>query len=149
MNTMRQSASSKSIHRKFSSTRAESLCPFDIPREGYHAQRTRWLVLAWLGILVCPSGFGETYTITDLGTLPSYYSEAHGLNAFGAVVGEFEPTNSIYQHAFYYHDGANVDIGSIGPNNIYAIAYAINSSNQIVGESSPFDPNVSIRAFTY
>ena len=65
------------------------------------------------------------------------------------VVGEFEPTNSFYQHAFYYHDGATVDIGSIGPNNIYAIAYAINSSNVIVGESSPFDPNVAIRAFSY
>ena len=92
---------------------------------------------------------GQTYTIKDLGTLPQYYSEAHGINASGAVVGEFEPTNSIYQHAFYYRGETNMDIGALGPNNLYAIAYAINDSNVIVGESSPFDPNVAIRAFVY
>jgi probable HAF family extracellular repeat protein len=93
--------------------------------------------------------FGQTYTITDLGDLGGYYSEAHGINGSGNVVGEFEPTNSFYQHAFYYHNGTNTDIGSLGPNNIYAIAYAINVSNVIVGESSPTDPNVAIRAFVY
>src|SRR6266446_5274185 len=91
----------------------------------------------------------QAYTITDLGDLGGSYSEAHGINGSGNVVGEFEPTNSLYQHAFYFHNGASEDIGSLGPNNIYAIAYGINSSNLIVGESSPFDPNVEIQAFVY
>lgn len=106
-------------------------------------------LFALLVLGFCLPGFGQKYVITDLGTLPAYYSEAHGINLSGAVVGEFEPTNSIYQHAFYYRDGANSDLGSLGPNNLYAIAYAINNSNVIVGESSPLDPNLSIRAFIY
>lgn len=106
-------------------------------------------IMTCLILSFCSIGFGQAYTITDLGTVGGFYSQSHGINGSGGVVGEFEPTNSFYQHAFYYHDGSTVDIGSIGPNNIYAIAYAINSSNVIVGESSPFDPNIAIRAFIY
>ncbi len=114
-----------------------------------NSQHNAQLILTCLALTLCSIGFGQAYSITDLGARGGFYSEAHGISPSAGVVGEFEPTNSFYQRAFYYHDETNVDIGSLGPNNIYAIAYAINSSNVIVGESSPFDPNVAIRAFSY
>ena len=80
----------------------------------------------------------QSYLVVDLGTPDNSgsYSAPHGMNQSGAVVGEWEPTNSIWQQAFFYRDGTNGDLGGLNVGGgVYAIAHAINSSNQITGES--------------
>src|SRR5260370_23547440 len=127
-----------------------SLPEVDLMRRRSNAGLIPYFIFVCLEASLPAAAHGQTYTITDLGDLGGYYSEAHGINSSGNVVGEFEPTNSFYQHAFYYHNGANEDIGGLGSNHIiYAIAYGINDSNSIVGEYSPTDPNVDIQAFVY
>ena len=80
-------------------------------------------------------GSAQTYTITDLGSSSWSYSEAHGLNNLLQVVGEFEPTNFFYVKAFLDTNGIIIDLGSL-PGTPYAVAYAINDADQIVGESN-------------
>jgi hypothetical protein len=78
---------------------------------------------------------GQSYTLADLGSSAYYYSETHGLNGLGRVVGEYEPTNSINVHGFYY-DGTNIiDVGNLtGPP--YAVATeSMTPMTKIVGES--------------
>jgi probable HAF family extracellular repeat protein len=90
-----------------------------------------------------------SYTITDLGVLNEWYSEAHGLNNGGWAVGEYEPAGALYQHAFLY-DGQTAAGLLIPPNN-YTIAWGINDANVVVGEYLP-NPNpitFLIEAFKY
>jgi probable HAF family extracellular repeat protein len=91
----------------------------------------------------------NSYTITDLGVLNEWYSEAHGLNNGGWAVGEYEPAGALYQHAFLY-DGQTT-AGLVIPPNSYTIAWGINESNVVVGEYLP-NPNpltFFIEAFKY
>jgi probable HAF family extracellular repeat protein len=76
----------------------------------------------------------QTYTLTDLGSSAYYYSEAHGLNGYGHVVGEYEPTNSINVRGFYFDGATLIDVGSL-PGPPYAVAYGNNDTNEVVGES--------------
>src|SRR5215469_4122920 len=72
--------------------------------------------------------YGQSYMITDLGTPGGggTYSESHGINQIGSVVGEWGNT---FQDAFLYRDGTN---GSITPS---GIAYAVNDSDVVVGQA--------------
>jgi len=92
---------------------------------------------AWLcALLVAETAcFGQPYTITDLASTSWSYSAAHGLNGAGLVVGEYEPTNFFYVLAFRFENGALSDMGHL-QGTPYAIAYGINDTNQIVGESN-------------
>ena len=90
---------------------------------------------------------GQTYTITDLGSNNWYYSQGHGLNSLGNVVGEYQPTNppaSVL--GFYYSNGVMTDVGHLGGVLPYSIARAINDTNVIVGEASA---TASTHAFLY
>jgi probable HAF family extracellular repeat protein len=102
------------------------------------------LVLFWLAFRSL--GSAETYTITDLGTLGGSYSEAHGISFSGAVTGDWQPTNDFYLRAFLCSSGIIADLGTLG-SPAYALGYAINDSNQVVGESSV--TGTSIHAFVY
>ncbi len=88
---------------------------------------------------------GQSYTIADLGTPDDSYSEAHGLNNSNGVVGEFELTNSFSVSAFWYRDGTRTNIGTL-TGNPYAVAWGINETNAIVGESAV---GVDTHAFVY
>jgi probable HAF family extracellular repeat protein len=63
------------------------------------------------------------------------YSEAHGMNGSGVVVGEYEPTNLFYVAAFEYSNGVMTDLGHLG-GAPYAVAYGVNDTNLAVGESN-------------
>jgi probable HAF family extracellular repeat protein len=76
----------------------------------------------------------QNYTLTDLGSSTNYYSEAHGLNGLGHVGGEYESTNSLYVRGFYYDGAAMIDVGSLSGQH-YAVAYGINDTDEVVGES--------------
>lgn len=77
----------------------------------------------------------QGYTIQDLGSNAWSYSAAHGINALGYVVGEYEPTNFFYVQAFLYENGTMLDVGHLS-GTPYAIAYGINGTNAVVGESN-------------
>lgn len=98
------------------------------------------LLLGWPGRV-----FGQGYIISDLGSNAWSYSEAHGINGSGAVVGEYEPTTFFYVLAFLYTNGTMTDLGHLS-GQPYAIAYGINNTNGIVGES---DTSNATYAFLY
>ena len=98
------------------------------------------LAMSWQLVLL-----GQSYSITDLGSSSWSYSEAHGVNGLGNVVGEYEDTNFFYVSAFLYSKGSITDLGSLA-GQPYAVAYAVNGTNQIVGESNA---HLDTHAFLY
>jgi probable HAF family extracellular repeat protein len=102
--------------------------------------------LSTIVALVLPcAAMGQTYTITNLGTSTWSYSEAHGINGPGNAVGEYEPLTSFSVAAFLNAQGTFTDLGSL-PGSPYAVAYAVNDSNQITGESNSHN---NTHAFLY
>ena len=91
---------------------------------------------------------GQTYTIADLGKTTWDYSEAHAMNTNGAVVGEYyDPNGSSSSSAFLFQNGKFTDLGYLSASGTpRAVAYGINDTSQIVGES---DTTVTTHAFLY
>jgi probable HAF family extracellular repeat protein len=87
------------------------------------------------------------YSVTDLGFIDQWYSETHGLNNGGWVVGEYEPVGALYQHAFLYNGQTTLSL-AIEPD-VYTIAWGINDSNIVVGEYLPKRNPFIIEAFQY
>jgi probable HAF family extracellular repeat protein len=94
-------------------------------------------VLACAALGVPGAGWGQGYTITDLSDPSDNYRLAHGINAAGQIVGEFESTNLVSVGAFWYHDGTNTDIGVL-PGFLDAYAHGINDSGEIAGYCDQF-----------
>jgi probable HAF family extracellular repeat protein len=94
--------------------------------------------------------------MTDLGTLGGPGSIAFGLNTSGQVAGSaetpnvFNPNIGLHtHHAFLWNNGVMTDLGTLpgatSPND-FSIAYGINSSGHVVGES---DTGVDHHAFLW
>src|SRR5215471_21739245 len=95
--------------------------------------------LVCLGCAMALSGFAQSYLIKNLGApgLPGSASEVWGLNRNGAAVGTWWPmgNNQGSQYAFLYTNSTNTDLGAIKLSGYdYAVAYAINTNNQVVGQ---------------
>ncbi|HZZ43732.1 MAG TPA: hypothetical protein VFE58_12405 [Tepidisphaeraceae bacterium] len=76
-------------------------------------------------------------TMTDLGTLGGYQSQADAINNLGQIVGESDITPGSYaEHAFLYFDGTMIDLNSlIDPATGWVLneATGINDRGQIIG----------------
>src|SRR5262245_19561219 len=74
--------------------------------------------------------------MTDLGDFGGDAAWAYAINNQGQVAGFANDPNGSPQHAFVYENGTLTDIGSLpGMPNIYSVAYGINDSGTVVGES--------------
>ena len=82
-----------------------------------------------------------TYSITDLGTLPSFNaSEASGINVSTQVSGTSSDTINEIDHAIVWSSGGGlVDLGTMGFQN--SAATGINGSGQVVGEAYNCGPS--------
>ena len=74
----------------------------------------------------------QSYTVTDLGTLPGGNSFGYGINNAGQVTGN--STTSSATHAFLYSNGSMSDLGTLGGTN--STGYGINDSGQVTGFST-------------
>src|SRR5258708_18517839 len=92
---------------------------------------------AVLTLLVCSIGYRATaqsqYTITDLGTLPTFNSsQAGGINVSGQIAG-WSTNNSGIDHAFVWTSGSGLlDLGTLGFSSSAAIG--VNTIGQAAGE---------------
>jgi probable HAF family extracellular repeat protein len=85
--------------------------------------------------------------VRSLSDMPPF-SQAHGLNYLGDVVGG-AGTNNGNMQAFLYRGGAMQPLGTLpAPYNYKSVAYAINAKGQIVGDSYMSEPTVP-HAFLY
>jgi probable HAF family extracellular repeat protein len=76
----------------------------------------------------------QTYTVTDLGTLPSdAYSVARAINATGQITGATGPNNSPDSGVFIYSNGSLTNLGTLGGPS--GIGNGINASGQVAGYS--------------
>jgi len=112
---------------------------------GFGAQLSRLRVWICTALVLPTACFVQAYKILDLGSNSWSYSEAHGINGLGNVVGEYEPTNFLYVKGFLNESGVMTDVGHLmgAP---YAVACGINDTNQVVGES---DTAKNTHAFLY
>ena len=103
-----------------------------------HIFRTNsWLLVAAIGLGVLsplPAYAQTTYHVTDLGTLGGNSSGATALNSYGDVVGS-STTGSGQSHAFLYHNGTMTDLGVLNGSDNSSVAYGINDSGTVVGQS--------------
>jgi probable HAF family extracellular repeat protein len=76
----------------------------------------------------------QTYTVTDLGTLPGNgYSVARGINATGQITGAAGSNNSPNSSVFVYSNGVLTNLGTLGGTS--GIGNGINASGQVAGYS--------------
>jgi len=93
-------------------------------------------LLPIVALLMAASSFStaQTYTVTDLGTLPSgTWSVAHGINATGAITGGSD-NNTNLSNVVVDRNGSLTDLGTLGGNT--GVGNDINASGQIAGYST-------------
>ena len=91
-------------------------------------------------LLLASLATAQSYTITDVGTLPGgVYSDALGINAAGHVVGCSDAVNqcnsNISGDAFFWTSGGIQQLPPRPGSSFPTIAHALNDFDQIVGES--------------
>jgi probable HAF family extracellular repeat protein len=84
-----------------------------------------------LAVSLCAA---QTYTVTDLGTLPGdAFSVARAINATGQIAGAAGPNNSPNSDVVKYSKGTFTNLGTLGGNS--GIGNGINASGQVAGYS--------------
>lgn len=107
---------------------------------------TRLRVVFLFALLSVQIASGQSYTITDLGTLRPGSARVHDINSQGQVVGASGFPHGAATHAFLWtRKGGIHDLGVLAGGD-YSIASSINDAGQVVGTSNAQD---SIHAFVW
>ena len=78
---------------------------------------------------------GQSYTLTDLGTLGGSFSAANAINEAGHVVGfSGLPPNGFPLRPFLWVEGTMTNLGTLGGNT--SLAFGINNVDQVAGTST-------------
>jgi probable HAF family extracellular repeat protein len=93
-----------------------------------------FLLIAILSL--APFALGQSYTLTNLGTLRPGSARVHDINSQGQIVGGSGYPHGSNTHAFLWTKKAGMkDLGFL-PGGDYSVAIAINDAGQIVGTSN-------------
>lgn len=96
--------------------------------------RVIFLVIA--ALLLSPFGLGQSYTLTNLGTLKPGSARVHDINSQGQIVGGSGLPHGSNTHAFLWaKKGGMKDLGFL-PGGDYSVAMSINDAAQVVGTSN-------------
>jgi probable HAF family extracellular repeat protein len=89
-----------------------------------------------LALLLAASAEGQSYSLTDLGTLRLGSARVHDINSLGQVVGASGSPHGSGTRAFFWsRKSGMLDLASL-PGGDYSVASAINDSGQVVGTSN-------------
>lgn len=105
-------------------------------------ERTKFFCLfLWLIGLLISSASGQSYTITDLGTLGGKSSGASAINDIGQVVGAADmPTYGNWRGFIWDFANGMYNLGNLnGPSWCNSSAYDINNAGQVVGDTDTSD----------
>jgi len=87
-------------------------------------------------LLVTPFALGQSYKLTNLGTLKHGSARVHDINSVGQIVGGSGHPHGSDTHAFFWaKKGGMKDLGFL-PGGDYSVATAINDVGQVVGTSN-------------
>ena len=93
-------------------------------------------LLTAIALLLVPLTEGQSYTITNMGTLKPGSARVYGINSHGQVVGSSGHPHGSDTHAFFWaKKGGMRDLGFL-PGGDYSVASAINDAGQVVGTSN-------------
>ncbi|HEY9172406.1 MAG TPA: HAF repeat-containing protein [Verrucomicrobiae bacterium] len=114
--------------------------------QNQNTPRTKTFVtITILALVLTFQAFGQTYTVTDLGTLGGAGSTAEAINNSGVAVG-WAHTAGGSPHAFAFTNGPLKDLGTLGGLN--STAFNLNDAGQIVGFANATGSSAQ-RAFLY
>jgi probable HAF family extracellular repeat protein len=94
------------------------------------------LFLVIPALLLAPFALGQSYTLTNLGTLRPGSARVHDINSQGQIVGgSGHPHGSDTRAFLWTNKGGMKDLGFL-PGGDYSVAMAINDAGQVVGTSN-------------
>src|SRR5437763_226747 len=98
--------------------------------------RTVIILFTALALLLAGSAEGQSYTLTDLGTLKLGSARVHDINSLGQVAGASGAPHGSGTRAFFWSRKTGmIDLAAL-PGGDYSVASAINDSGQVVGTSN-------------